>query len=95
MSDPIESPTPPCDCYPHGCTPDTFEGPQRWCPLHGELAEEPECPDIWHVLGDVTADECPTCGYRLGGEDGDAPWPADVIAPLSGDVRSVEAHDGR
>lgn len=32
--------TPPvvCDCYPGGFTPDSYEGPQRDCPVHGENA---------------------------------------------------------
>jgi hypothetical protein len=25
-----------CWCYPGGCSPDSYEGPQRDCPLHGE-----------------------------------------------------------
>lgn len=25
----------PCDCYPGGFTPDTYEGPQETCPVHG------------------------------------------------------------
>lgn len=24
-----------CDCYSHGFTPDTYEGPQETCPVHG------------------------------------------------------------
>lgn len=25
-----------CTCYPGGCSPDTFEGPQPWCDVHGQ-----------------------------------------------------------
>lgn len=34
-------PRPVCDCYPGGFTPDTYEGPQEHCPVHGspEVAE--------------------------------------------------------
>lgn len=29
-----------CDCYPYGWTPDTYEGPQEHCPVHGRSREE-------------------------------------------------------
>ena len=28
-----------CDCYPGGFSPDTFEGPMEYCPVHGEAKE--------------------------------------------------------
>lgn len=27
---------PPCTCYPQGFTPETYEGLQPWCDLHGQ-----------------------------------------------------------
>lgn len=35
-----------CDCYPGGFTPDSFEGPQEHCPVHGRDAEHTEAPVI-------------------------------------------------
>lgn len=25
-----------CDCYPGGVSPETYEGPQEWCEVHGQ-----------------------------------------------------------
>ncbi len=31
--------------------------------------DEDECPDAWHVVDTPADDTCPTCGYRIGGDD--------------------------
>ncbi len=36
-----EHKAPTCDCYPFGLTPDSFEGPQEHCPVHGRDPEDP------------------------------------------------------
>lgn len=39
-----------------------------------------DCEDPWHVVNDGDLEDvCPTCGYRVGGEDDGAPWPTDVF----------------
>ncbi|MFC5268420.1 hypothetical protein ACFPJ1_40475 [Kribbella qitaiheensis] len=36
-----------CNCYPGGFSPETYEGPQHHCPVHGHGNDLPisECPD--------------------------------------------------
>jgi hypothetical protein len=35
---PVTAATPDtaCDCYPGGVSPETYEGPQEWCEVHGQ-----------------------------------------------------------
>lgn len=41
-----------CDCYPGGFSPETYEGPSRWCPMHGEVCEGAlRCPGNPHRTG--------------------------------------------
>lgn len=40
---------PVCDCYPGGFSPETYEGPQHHCPVHGH---GPNCCSSCHAHDD-------------------------------------------
>ena len=60
-----------CSCYPGGFTPDTYEGPQRDCPVHGEVGALAEgvkaLLDKYDVSDDPDLWECePEDRWRFG-----------------------------